>query len=130
MAGIAAGLLERARAAIGDPVPARAIATPVERKRAVDPPGSVADATIRAPVLGYFHRGAVAGSVPFASIGDRLAEGVTVGAVSVLGERYDVVTAGPVEVRDFLVDDGQPVEYGQPLVRVHPIPAARQEIGA
>ena len=79
------------------------------------------ESVIRAPLLGYFHRGASAGGRPFVGAGDRLAAGVTIGTITVLGLPSDVVTDAAVEIVSFLIEDGAPVEYGQPLARVRPL---------
>ncbi len=76
---------------------------------------------IRASLLGHFHRGARSGGPPFVDVGDQLAAGVTIGTIVVLGAPSDVVTEHPVEIVAFLVDDGEPVEYGQPLVRTRSV---------
>ncbi len=79
------------------------------------------DTVVRAPLLGFFHRGGRPGGRPLVDVGDRLASGVTIGTITVLGLPNDVLTDGPAEIVAFLVEDGEPVEYGQPLARVRPL---------
>lgn len=128
----AAGLLDMARSALSD----AAANTSVEQVSATERDAPQREGggnqgasrvvpihSIDAPVLGYFHRGAVPGGMPLATVGDELAAGVTVATVTVLGVRHDVVTPESVELLGYLVEDGQPVEYGQPLIRVRQMSA-------
>ena len=77
---------------------------------------------ITAPLLGHFHRAARPGGAPFVGIGDRVAAGVVVGSITVLGTDNDVLADEAAEIVAFLAGDGDPVEYGQPLIRVRPLP--------
>lgn len=68
------------------------------------------------PASGTFHRldGAVDRVLPV---------GATVGAVTNRGQQLPVVAAHGGAVIEWLVEDGDPVSPGQPLVRLHPTPA-------
>jgi KipI family sensor histidine kinase inhibitor len=133
VARAAAGLLDMARSALSDAAVNSSVAGASAAERDAPPREGGGELgasrvvpvhSIDAPVLGYFHRGAVPGRMPIATVGDELVAGVTVATVTVLGEPYDVVTSEPVEILGYLVEDGQPVEYGQPLIRVRPMSAA------
>lgn len=87
----------------------------------VPSPEDIAPGVIRSPGVGRFHRGGRSGVEPFAVAGARVAAGVTVAGVTVMDEWHDVVTHGAVEVVAFLVREGDPVAYGQPVVSVRPI---------
>jgi [acyl-carrier-protein] S-malonyltransferase len=67
-----------------------------------------------APAKGTFHADADA----FA--GDVLTNGQQVGAVHSLRDEIPVVAPHGGTVVEWLVDDGDPVGPGQPLVRLHP----------
>ena len=70
------------------------------------------------PMVGTFYRSPSPDGDPFVRTGDRVAKGdvlCIVEAMKVLNEieaEYDGV------VREILVENGQPVEYGQPLFRI------------
>lgn len=92
----------------------------------------VAPGVIRSPGVGRFHRGGRSGAEPLAVAGARVAAGVTVAGVTVMDQWQDVVTHGAVEVVAFLVREGDPVAYGQPVISVRPIgrsvgPAGEQD---
>ncbi len=75
---------------------------------------------IRSPLVGTFWRRPNPDSPPFVEVGDRVEEGQTlciIESMKVMNEiRADV--GGVVE--EILVEDGSPVEYGQPLFRLAP----------
>ncbi|MGY4706316.1 acetyl-CoA carboxylase biotin carboxyl carrier protein [Candidatus Bipolaricaulota sp. J31] len=75
---------------------------------------------IRSPLVGTFWRRPNPDSPPFVEVGDRVEEGQTlcvIESMKVMNEiRADV--SGVVE--EILVEDGSPVEYGQPLFKIVP----------
>jgi [acyl-carrier-protein] S-malonyltransferase len=70
------------------------------------------------PVKGVFHRDEQAGEA------DLLAPGVTIGDIASLRDRIAVTSAHGGQVVEWLVEDGDPVAPGQPLLRLHPEGAA------
>ena len=68
-----------------------------------------------APIKGAFRRG------HDAEPGDDLAVGAEVGCVETLRESVPVVAPHGGTVVEWLVEDGDPVAPGQPIVRLHPI---------
>ncbi|MEZ0580457.1 acyltransferase domain-containing protein [Nocardioides sp. MH1] len=66
------------------------------------------------PVKGVFHRDEQAGDA------DSLAPGVTIGDVASLRDRIAVTSAHGGQVVEWLVEDGDLVAPGQPLLRLHP----------
>jgi [acyl-carrier-protein] S-malonyltransferase len=66
-----------------------------------------------APVAGTFRRGP-------ATLGDDLVSGVEVGAVVTRRDEQPVLAPHGGTVLEWLVEDGDPVSPGQPLVRLHP----------
>ncbi|MFW6092144.1 MAG: biotin/lipoyl-containing protein, partial [Actinomycetota bacterium] len=70
-----------------------------------------------APVKGTFTRADV-------SVGDTLAAGAAVGTVTSLRDSLPVSARHGGTIVEWLVEDGDPVAPGQPLVRLHP------EVGA
>lgn len=70
------------------------------------------------PMKGTFHRSAEAAEA------DMLAPGATVGDVASSRDRTEVRAAHGGQVVEWLVEDGDLVSPGQPLVRLHPEGAA------
>ena len=66
------------------------------------------------PVKGVFHRDEQAAAA------ELLAPGVTIGDVASLRDRIEVTSSHGGQVVEWLVEDGDPVAPGQPLVRLHP----------
>ncbi|HHT9135318.1 MAG TPA: acetyl-CoA carboxylase biotin carboxyl carrier protein [Candidatus Avalokitesvara rifleensis] len=75
---------------------------------------------ITSPMVGTFYRAATPGAEPHVEVGDVLDPDTVVcviEAMKIINEIKAEVTGKVVEV---LVDDGMPVEFGQPLFRVQP----------
>ena len=68
-----------------------------------------------APIKGIFRR------TTEARTGDDLAAGETAGTVDTLRDSIEVVAPHGGTVVEWLVEDGDPVAPGQPIVRLHPI---------
>nr|WP_281387157.1 biotin/lipoyl-containing protein [Jiangella mangrovi] len=66
-----------------------------------------------APIKGTF-------TAAGAKVGDRLAAGDTIGTVGSLRDSLQVTAGHGGTIIEWLVEDGDPVAPGQPLVRLHP----------
>lgn len=106
--GFAAAAAQRA-AAVPGPQP------PAETPPAVDEANIV---TIRSPMIGTFYSSPKPDQAPFVKVGDRVSSTTTVCIV----EAMKVFNEIPAEVSGtivaVLVDNGEPVEYNQPLFKV------------
>ena len=71
---------------------------------------------VKSPIVGTAYLSAEPGAAPFARVGSQVKAGETV----LIGEAMKVMNAitAPVAgtVKAVLVDNGQPVEYDQPLI--------------
>lgn len=75
---------------------------------------------IRAPIVGRFYAQPEPGAPPFVTVGTFVEEDTTVGLIEVM-KVFNAVQAGVRGViTEILVQDGQFVEFGQPLFRVRP----------
>jgi [acyl-carrier-protein] S-malonyltransferase len=68
-----------------------------------------------APMKGIFHRAETAGA-----IGQGLGHDAAIGTVKSLRDSVDVVAPHGGTIVEWIVEDGDPVSPGQPLVRLHP----------
>lgn len=93
----------QARKAQANPVPAASSGSPV------------AELYINAPMVGIFH--VVDG---IARIGASVSEGQVVGAIESMKLDNEIKSKVSGIVKEVLVEDGMPVEYGQPLFKVGP----------
>lgn len=70
---------------------------------------------VKSPMVGTFYRASAPGAAPFVDIGSSVKDGDTlciIEAMKLLNE-IDVEVSGVV--KQILVENGQPVEFGQPL---------------
>jgi acetyl-CoA carboxylase biotin carboxyl carrier protein len=77
--------------------------------------------SIRAATVGTFYHAPEPGAAPFVRAGDDMEAGRQVGILEVMKLMTPVVADRPGRVLDFLVPDGTPVEYGQPLISFAPL---------
>lgn len=70
---------------------------------------------ITAPTVGTFYRCPEPGADPFVQVGDRVKPGQQVAIVEAMKLMLPVEADADGVVTEVLVDDGQPVEYGQAL---------------
>jgi acetyl-CoA carboxylase biotin carboxyl carrier protein len=97
---------------------------------AAEPPEDRQAIRIVAPMVGTFYRAPEPGAVPFVEAGDTVTVGQQVGILEAM-KLMNAITAdqGGV-VTAILVGDGEPVEYGQPLVRLDPGGAGEVQPGS
>jgi len=75
---------------------------------------------ITAAHVGYFYRGTGKGAKPCVKIRDAVKEGQQIGSINIMNVVQNVTSSVSGKLLEFLVEDGQPVEYGQPLARLLP----------
>ncbi|MFB9674320.1 acetyl-CoA carboxylase biotin carboxyl carrier protein [Streptosporangium vulgare] len=73
---------------------------------------------VTAPLVGTFYVAAEPGAPPFVQPGDRVDAGQTIGIVEAMKLMNPVVAGQAGEVVEVVAGDGEPVEYGQVLVRI------------
>jgi len=71
-----------------------------------------------APLAGTFRSGA--GDPTAAAPGAAITSGAEIGHVEQRGGRHDIIPPFPATIIEWLVEDGDPVSVGQPLVRLQP----------
>jgi acetyl-CoA carboxylase biotin carboxyl carrier protein len=74
--------------------------------------------TIVAPLVGIFHPWAKPRGKALVAVGDRVKVGQLVGSIQALNVIYEVEASVSGLVVEILVQDGQPVEYGQQLLLI------------
>lgn len=75
---------------------------------------------VRSPMVGTFRRSAGKGRPPMVMVGNHIKPGEPMGIVECMKLPTDVVSFSGGEIKEILVEDGQAVEYGQPLFSVEP----------
>ncbi len=74
------------------------------------------DIVIKAPMLGIFYRAPSPGAPPFAEVGQLVKEGDTVGTIEVMKLFSSLASPSSGRIKEFLVENSELVEHGQPLV--------------
>lgn len=77
--------------------------------------------TIDSPMVGVCYAAPSPGEPPFVRPGDTVDEGQTVCIVEAMKLMNEVTAKFPCVIEKVLVENGEPVEYGQPLFAVRPI---------
>jgi len=90
---------------------------PREPKRASQTEdAAVHPGTVSSPMVGTAYRSPEPGSPPFVEVGARVAEGQTLLIIEAMKTMNHIPSPKGGKVIAILVEDGQPVEYGEPLV--------------
>jgi acetyl-CoA carboxylase biotin carboxyl carrier protein len=79
-----------------------------------DPP----EVLITAPMIGTFYAAATPGAQPFVAEGDEVYVGQTIGIIEAMKIMNEIAADRAGVVEAILVGNGQPVEYGSPLMRL------------
>ncbi|WP_035992762.1 acetyl-CoA carboxylase biotin carboxyl carrier protein [Leptolyngbya sp. KIOST-1] len=86
------------------------------------PPGKGSDLiAINSPMVGTFYRSPAPEEPPFVSVGDRISTGQTVCIIEAMKLMNELEAEVSGEVVEILVDNSQPVEFGQTLMLVRPV---------
>jgi acetyl-CoA carboxylase biotin carboxyl carrier protein len=101
------------------PVASAAPFTTAAMTNAADPlPAAAAEPTghvVKSPMVGTFYRSSAPGAAPFVEIGSSVKEGETVCIIEAMKLLNEIETDAAGVIKQILVENGQPVEFGQPL---------------
>lgn len=116
----AAPVAVAAPAVIATPVvasaaPAAAPAPAVAAEPAAAPVAAEDTRTINSPMVGTFYRAPSPGAKPFADVGQKVKAGDTVCIIEAMKLLNEIETEYDGVIKEILVENGQPVEFGQPL---------------
>lgn len=113
------GALQQAAAAAVVPVApagAPAVAAPALAPGAAPAaPAAPLGHTVKSPMVGTFYRAASPGAKPFIEIGSQVKEGDTVCIIEAMKILNEIEADKSGTITQVLVENGQAVEYGQPL---------------
>ena len=87
-----------------------AVAPAVEAEPAVQ-----ASHAVKSPMVGTFYRSASPGAKPFVEVGDAVKEGQTICIIEAMKILNEIEADKSGTVRKIMCENGQAVEYGQPL---------------
>ena len=76
--------------------------------------------TVKSPIVGTFYEAPGPGALPFVKPGDQVAAGQVLCIIEAMKLMNEIESDASGEVVKVLVNNGQPVEYGQPLFAIRP----------
>lgn len=98
------------------PAPVAAAASPAPAAAPVSADPSNHPGAVPSPMVGTAYHAAEPGAKPFADIGQSVREGQTIMIVEAMKTMNQIPAPKAGTITAILVDDGQPVEFGEPLV--------------
>ncbi|MFZ6726775.1 acetyl-CoA carboxylase biotin carboxyl carrier protein [Undibacterium sp. MH2W] len=93
------------------PMAAAPASAPVAAPVAAAPEGQI----VKSPMVGTFYRSSSPGSAPFVDIGKQINKGDTLCIIEAMKLLNEIESDFDGVIKQILVENGQPVEYGQPL---------------
>ena len=103
-------VLQAAAVAAAAPAPAAPVAA------APAPEGAEPEGVVKSPMVGTFYRSASPGAKPFIEVGDNVKVGDPLCIVEAMKLMNEIESDRAGVVKKILIENGQPVEFGQPLV--------------
>ena len=105
---------------VAAPAPAAAVAaaapgpeTPADNSAGTEP--EISGHIVKSPMVGTFYSAATPGAKPFASIGQQVNVGDTLCIIEAMKLMNQIESDKAGVIKAILVENGQPVEYNQPL---------------
>ena len=95
--------------------PAAGAAPPSQSPVGPVAPAAPAGHVVKSPMVGTFYRAAQPGADPFVSVGSVVKEGDTICLIEAMKLLNEIEADKSGTIKAVLVENGQPVEYGQPL---------------
>jgi len=90
-------------------------AAPVSAEAATETAPEIAGETIDSPIVGTFYEASSPDSPAFAKVGDTVSADTVVCIVEAMKVMNEIKAEKSGVIKEVLVDNAQPVEYGQPL---------------
>ena len=90
--------------------PAKAVSAAVAGHASPDPAK-----IIESPTVGTFYRSSAPGAEPFVKVGSHVEADTTVAVVEAMKVMNEIKAEKSGVIKEILLENGQPVEYGQPL---------------
>lgn len=79
---------------------------------------STSGQSVLSPMVGTFYRASSPGAAPYVSVGDTVSEGQTLCVIEAMKLMNEIPADRAGVVKAILVENGQPVEFGQPLFEI------------
>jgi len=92
-----------------------AAAAPPAAAAAPEAPAAPEGHTVKSPMVGTFYRSSAPGAKPFVELGQSVSAGDTLCIIEAMKLLNEIEADQGGSIKAILVENGQPVEYGQPL---------------
>lgn len=106
---------------LAHPLPQSTIAAPASFSSSLSADASPNSHVITSPLVGTFYRRPAPTEEPYVEVGDRIEKGDTVCIIEAMKVMNEIKAEQAGIVEKILVEDSKPVEYGQPLIVIHPV---------
>ncbi len=93
---------------------------PAEAAPTLAAPAEGTDAVVNSPIVGTFYRSADPNSAPFVNVGDRVRLGQVLCIIEAMKLMNEIEAEVAGEVMKVHPENGQPVQYGDPLFTIRP----------
>jgi len=103
-----------AAASAGGPTPAPAVVPPAAAPAAGPAPGAEGH-VVKSPMVGTFYRAPAPDAKPFVDVGGAVKEGQIICVIEAMKLMNEIEADATGTIKAILVENGQPVEYGQAL---------------
>ena len=100
------------------PAPAPAAPAPAGAAPAKAAPAEPEGNLVKSPMVGSFYRSPSPDAKPFVEVGDAVKKGQTVCIIEAMKLMNEIECDFDGVVKAILVENGQPVEYGEPLIQI------------
>ena len=98
--------------------PPATLGTTVSAASAPVAPAEPQGFVLKSPMVGTFYRSSSPGGKPFVDIGQTVKADETVCIIEAMKLLNEIEGGADGVIKEILVENGQPVEYGQPLMRI------------
>jgi acetyl-CoA carboxylase biotin carboxyl carrier protein len=101
--------------------PAVSMSAPTQASPVAAPPAAAAAEDlhiVKSPIVGTYYESPAPGSLPFVKAGDQVATGQVLCIIEAMKLMNEIESDASGEIVKVLVNNGQPVEYGQPLFSI------------
>jgi acetyl-CoA carboxylase biotin carboxyl carrier protein len=97
---------------------AAAPAAPLSPAPAAEAPTSQEGHMVKSPMVGTFYRASAPGAKAFVEVGDTVKVGQTICVIEAMKLMNEIEADKDGIVKAIMVENGQPVEYGEPLMMI------------
>jgi acetyl-CoA carboxylase biotin carboxyl carrier protein len=85
---------------------------------AAETPTTLEGHIVKSPMVGTFYRAGAPGAKPFVEVGDTVKVGQTICVIEAMKLMNEIEADKDGVIKAIMVENGQPVEYGEPLMMI------------